>query len=107
MKTVQLKEINEKIIVNGNQEVDLKTTTAELIRTACNSPIQGGYTASEMIDRIRILDFLKVADDVEVPQGEVKELQLEDADFANLAVYVKATKWTVLSREIVEFVKQF
>lgn len=107
MKTIILESKIEKDLVIGTKVQDLEITTAELIRTAVNSPVSGGFTSADMINRIRILDFLSMAEKKEVPQGELRTLELEDADYANLTQYVKNTKWSIISRTIVEFAEQF
>lgn len=95
MKTVQLKSTKETL--PSGQEIEI--TTEQLIKTACNNSPQGGFTATDMMDRIKILDLLDKAE-----QGK---LELEDADHKKLGEFVKATKWAFISRFITEFDAQF
>ncbi len=99
MKQIQLKSVKEKVIVNGS-ELEQEFKTIELIRQAVNFTPPGGFGASDMMNRLRILDSIdKVNGDV--------ALQLEDADHENLKKYVKETRWGVVSKTIVDFIKEF
>jgi len=101
MKTIQLKKETEKLIINHNQiETELKTI--ELLKVALNSPVQGGYSIADITIRVRLLDSVEMAE-----RDNASELKLEDASFAALAKIVKETKWSVVSRFILDFVNEF
>jgi len=99
MKSIQLKTVKEKVLFNS-AEIEQEFKTIELIKQAVNFTPPGGFNASDMINRIRILDLLDSANSAE-------NLALEDADYENLKKYVKETKWGVVSKTIVEFIKEF
>ncbi len=99
MKSIQLQTVKETVSINGTEtEQEFKTT--ELIKGAVNQQPAGGFDGKDMMERLRVLGALdKVNGDA--------ELQLEDQDYENLKKYVKATKWGVLSKTIVEFINTF
>jgi len=70
--------------------------TAELIKVAmANKPAQG-FDLKEMRERYRILDALEKAEG---------ELLLEDADADKLKKCVEVMRWTVLDRNLMEFME--
>lgn len=101
MKTIEFKSTKEKLTVGGREQ-ELDITTVDLLKTAINNPVQGGYSVSDMLLRLKLLDLVTKESDL----GE-KSVQIEDADFAQLGRIVKETKWAVLSKTILEFVKLF
>jgi hypothetical protein len=101
MKTIQLKKQSEKIIIN-NTEVEADVRTADLIKVALNTPVEGGYSISDISLRIRILDIVEKAE-----REKVTEIQIEDNDYQALSTMVNQAKWTVVSREILSFVNEF
>lgn len=114
MKTIELKTTKEMVVVGGKHESEIEISVSDLIKTACNNPVKGGFTASDMVNRVRILDFLEAANKktIETPlvvstEPVVGVLELEDADYKNLAAMVAETKWAVVSKEILAFVQSF
>jgi hypothetical protein len=101
MKTIQLKT-TEEVVIQNNQQIKTEIKTIELLKVALNSPVQGGYTVSDMAQRIKILDNIEKAD-----KANSTEFQLEDTDYQALATLVRDTKWSVISRTIVNFVNEF
>lgn len=95
MKSIELKSTKEAL--PSGQEIEL--STQQLIKTAVNNTPQGGFTATDMLDRLRILEVLEKA--------KGKKLDLEDSDFKKLGEFVKITKWAFISRFITEFDNQF
>ena len=100
MKTIELKNQTEAISIGANKQ-DIDISTLELIKIATFTTPQGGFTANDMANRLRILDA------IEKISENTKFLTLEDSDFANLGKYVNETKWGMISRTIAEFVKLF
>ena len=98
MKSIQLKTVKEKVLFNS-AEIEQEFKTIELIKQAVNFTVPAGFNASDMINRIRILDVLDFTKD--------EILNLEDADYENLKKYVKETRWGIVSRTILEFIKEF
>ena len=110
MKTIQLKITKEKL--NGQ---DVLFTTYDLLKTAINNPVQGGFDVDEMIKRLRLLEkldahkevFSKEYSSIEEDYLSVNEsLELEDADFDKLKELFKNSKWGVVSQTIVDIATQ-
>lgn len=101
MKTIKLKKESE-IVVIDNAQVNAKIRTTDLIKVGLNSPVQGGYTISEIAFRIRLLDIVDKAD-----KEDLSEIEIEDADYQALAKIIKDTKWGVVSKTILDFVTEF
>lgn len=101
MKTLDLKKVSEKLVAN-NQLIETEIAYIDLLKIAINSPSQGGYSVSEMAQRIRLLDTVETAEKV-----GANSVSFEDSDYQALAKLMKEAKWSVLSRTIVEFVSQF
>lgn len=101
MKTLELKKVEETVVVN-NQQVKTEIQTSDLLKIAINSPVQGGYTVTEMAQRLKMLDIVDKAE-----KSNAIVVDFEDADFTVLAKLVKDTKWNVISRTIVDFVSEF
>lgn len=101
MKTVQLKTVSERLNIN-NQIIETEIKYTDLMKLAINSPVQGGYSVSEMSQRIRLMDTIEKAE-----KTAVTEIQFEDTDYAVLAKLMKDAKWSVISKAIVEFVQEF
>lgn len=98
MKTIKLKKV-EEVIIHNNQEVKTEIKYSELLRVAINNPAQGGYTVSDMAQRIKLLDVVSKAEGSE-------EVSFEDTDFITLKNLVKETKWSIISKTIVDFVNE-
>ena len=99
MKTIALKTTKEKVVVNGKSlEVDI--SISDLITTALNAPVKGGYTASDMLTRVRLLDKVEKAKDSDT-------LELEDAEYKELGRIVSTASWSIVSRSIAEFIQSF
>lgn len=90
------------MIVQDNKEIKAGIKYSELIKVALNSPIQGGYTISDISQRVKLLDILQKAE----KEGS-KDLVLEDADFLALSKILHETKWNVVSRTILNLVNEF
>lgn len=101
MKTIELKKLTEKIVANGKTH-DLEISTIELLKTAINNPVQGGYTASDMLTRIKLLDKVEKAE-----TEEATKIDFEDNQFTALAKIAQDTKWSIVSRFIGEFLESF
>ncbi len=105
MKTVSLKKVEEVVIITikeATQPAKIEIATTDLLKIAINSPVQGGYSVSEMLQRIKLLDTVEKAE-----KENATEVQFEDADYQTLGALVKSTKWGIISRTIVEFVQEF
>jgi len=106
MQTIKLIETKEKVLLNY-KAVEMTFVTSDLIRTVVNQPIKGGFSASDMVSRIRIIDRLAAAEsELIVPDSE-KTLDLEDADYKALSTMVAETRWPVVSKTILAFVDSF
>jgi len=110
MKTIQLNIRKEKL--NGQ---DVFFNTYELLKTAINNPVQGGFDVDEMIKRLRLLEKLDAHKEIftkeYLPSEEgyllVNEtFELEDADFDKLKELFKNCKWGVVSQTIVDLAGQ-
>lgn len=106
MKTIELKKTKESILFNG-KSVEMDFYTADLIRTAVNQPVKGGYTTTDLVNRIRIADKLEEANRQLTVEGNAKLLELEDSDYKNLSALVAEARWPVVSKTILEFVESF
>lgn len=101
MKTIELKKVSEKLIVN-NAQVETEIKTIDLLKVAINAPAQGGYSVSEMSQRLRLFDAVDQAE-----KNNDGKVAFEDSDFEALKKLVKDTKWSVVSRSVVDFVNEF
>lgn len=101
MKTIKLKKENEKLIIN-NTQIETEIRTTDLIKVALNSPVQGGYSISDISFRIKLLDMTNLAE-----KEEATEIKLEDTDYQEFTKIVKETKWSVVSKIILDFVNDF
>lgn len=100
MKTIELKKENE-LVVQGGKEVEADMSTLTLLKATVNSPIQTGFSIEDLSVRLRLLDIFKA-----IPE-DATSVNLEDSDFQALGKMVKDMRWTVLSRFILNFAKQF
>lgn len=100
MKTIELKKEKENVVVQG-REVEIELSTADLLKTALNSPVQGGYSINDISIRVRLLDLVSKSEKAN------SSLELEDADFNSLSEIVQGARWAVVSRFIKDFVEQF
>lgn len=75
--------------------------TKNLIISALENPTEGGFSVTEMRNR------LKVMDKVHTLNEESTVLELEDAEFDTLKSAVKQVKWAILDKFIVEFEDSF
>lgn len=101
MKTIKLRKDTEKLNIN-NTQVETEVKTIELLKVGLNSPVQGGYTILDIAIRVKLLDLIEKAE-----KENLSELEIEDADFKALAKIIKDTKWSVISRSILNFVNEF
>jgi hypothetical protein len=106
MKSIELVVTKENI---GGRDTFL--TTYDLLKSAINNPVQGGFNVDEMIKRLRLLGEVEKHKDLfEINSEEFKEeflerkatLELEDADFSKLKELFKEMKWGVVSKTIVD-----
>lgn len=87
-----------KTIKNKVTEIDkgegVKMKYSELAESCVNHPPQGGYSVTEMKDRLNLLG--KLDHDKEV-------IKLEDAEADKLVECVKAMPWGRMHKDIVAF----
>lgn len=101
MKTIELKKVKEKVVVNNSQQ-EAEIKTIDLLKVAINAPSQGGYSVSEMSQRLKLLDVVDQAE-----KSNEDKVSFEDSDFEVLKKLVKDTKWAIISRTVVDFVTEF
>lgn len=103
MKTIELVREKETVTINGrNQELEINTL--DLLDTAINAPVKGGYSVSEMSTRLRLIDKVR---EVRTSPGTPTTITFEDADFKALKQMVADTKWSILSKNILDFCQSF
>lgn len=120
MKELELKIVKETVM--GNEII---ISTYGLLKVAINNTPQGGYTVEDMTTRLKLLDLVEEHKDTFTPPKDEKEnsipimdiprefferrqtLKLEDSDFEKLKALIKLVKWGMVSRFIIETVKQF
>lgn len=100
MKTINLKKVVESIPVNGKTQ-DIEISTIDLLETSINAPVKGGYSASDIMVRIKLLQVLKSA-----KESNATSVSFEDADFKALQVMVAESRWSVISNTILEFCQE-
>lgn len=106
MKIIDLKTSKENVIVN-NKTIEIDITTVELLKTTINSPVQGGYSVSEMMTRIKLLDKVQEVEK-SIKDGNIPTtIAFEDSEFTHLGKLVKDSKWVILSKFIVDFTQSF
>lgn len=71
-------------------------TYAELGLIALNNPPQGGWTTSEMRDRLKVVGKLE-------DNTEAVTINLEDAEFNKLTECMKGVKWNFMHKDLVSF----
>lgn len=91
MKTVSIRKHGKNPNLN----------TKNLIISALENPTEGGFSVTEMRNR------LKVMDKVDALNEESTVLELEDAEFETVKNAVKQVKWAILDKFIVEFDDSF
>lgn len=110
MKSIELKVGKENI---GGRETFL--TTHDLLTSAINNPIQGGFNVDEMMKRLRLLEQvdkhkklfdIKPEDFNDSMLQRTATLELEDSDYAKLKELFKEMKWNVVSKFIIELSQQ-
>lgn len=110
MKSIDLKVGKEEI--NGRQTI---LTTYDLLRISINGSEQGGFNVDEMQKRLRVLEALdkfkeifsfKESDNEEIYLNASETLNLEDSDFQKLKELFNQTKWSVVSKFIVDLYKE-
>lgn len=89
MKKLELKKVD----FFKNEEGESVNYSA-LIRVCLNNVPEGGYTVQEMRDRMDILNKAEKANG---------SLDLEDSETKKLKSCVKAMKWSLMNKEIVQF----
>lgn len=99
---IQLKTKKEFITLSNGERKEIVISTTNLIRNAIDSIPKEGVTASEMRNRIKILDKLDNA-----IEKDLKELELPEELFKYLGEITKDMKWTVISSIIVDFDETF
>ena len=106
MKTIELIKEREDVVINGKTQ-EIEIGTLELLDTAINSPAKGGYSVSDMLTRIKLLDIVREVRKSQEDGNLPTTISFEDADYKILAQLVKETKWSILSRVILEFCQSF
>lgn len=93
-KKTEILEVQLRYTTDKEKTVDYK----ELIEYCLDVIPQGGFTPKDIRDRNRIQNALgKSSTDIE----------LEDADFANLVPIVSASRWTMRHKDLSEFLNHF
>lgn len=92
MKTLENKETT--IVQNVDGSIKPLTYT-DLLKICLNNPPQGGFSVTEMRQRLKIIDSLETAN------GKIK---LEDADYVLTSTCVKDFKWAQMHKDILEFI---
>ena len=100
MQTIQLLKGEAEVFVNGKMTKG-PITTLDLIEIAINSPIKGGYSITEMRERLRIKAATSKLD------KDAVQLTLEDADYEKLKQLVTETRWGIVSQFIADFDASF
>lgn len=75
-------------------EGDKEATTVSLIKFCIHVPVQGGFSLSDVRNRLRIEAACDNTGD---------EIKLEDADVANLKSIVNEVRWYTVHSDIVDF----
>ena len=101
MKTIELKSVKEKVTLGG-REMEIDIISTDLLKTAINSPAQGGYSVSDMMLRVKLLALVEDA-----VKYKNTNIEFEDADFKQLGKLVWNTKWSIVSKTIIEFCQLF
>lgn len=92
MKTISNKTTE---IMDGTKDPIIAFTHAGLLKVVINNPPQGGFSISEMRDRLRIWGFLDTAD------LEKADITLEDADFTILKSRFDEFKWAQAHKDVI------
>jgi hypothetical protein len=100
MKSIELKSNKELVVING-KELEIDIVTTDLLRTVLNATGQG-ITASDMLMRIKILDKVEEAE-----KAKATVLEVEDNHYAHLQKLVAESKWSVVSKNVCEFIESF
>jgi len=90
MATVKMKSF---MLVIGDDSTEIKYT--ELLKSAVNSPKEGGFSPVEMRERLKILDALDNS-----KNGEIK---LEDEDIKLLAELVKDQRFSIVHQGFIDY----
>ncbi len=85
------------IIENKVAALPTETNYAQLIKACVNVPPKEGFTVDEMRKRIRLIDATENI-------GDNKSFEVEDADIEVLKPCVKAMRWIILHKDLIEFV---
>lgn len=117
MKQLELKAYKEKM-PNGREDV---VTTLDCCLAAIKQPPQDGWKLEAMRKRFKILDILEAQQgafqvytdkpseaitDMEISNSAIT-IELEDTDMAELKTAMKAMRWGVLSRSVMDILEQF
>lgn len=98
MKTLELIKEKENVLV-GNKTQEVEISSLDLLEVAINNPVKGGYSAKDMLTRIKLLDVVEATRKLETPTT----ITFEDEHFKALKEMVADTKWNVVSRTILKF----
>ena len=101
MRKIELKKVEETVLIN-NKQIKTEISYSDLLKVAINAPAQGGYSVSEMSQRLKLFDAVDQAE-----KNNDGKVAFEDSDFEALKKLVKDTKWSVVSRSVVDFVNEF
>ena len=95
------KEEREMIIVKlksftvANGDIPIQVKYIELLKSAVNIPKEGGFSPTEMQERLKILDALDIS-----INGEIK---LEDKDIKLLASLVKEQRFNIVHQGFIDY----
>jgi len=92
MKKLKLKSFN---IEQGEDKLEVRYI--DLLKSAVNTGKEGGFSPSEMKERLRILEVLDKSKD---------ELKIEDADAKILAGLVKDQKFVIVHQGFVDYAEE-
>lgn len=98
MKRIDLKKETEIIQISG-KDTEIPINTVDLLKICINTPIEGGYSISDLSLRLKLLDKIQ----------STKEdfIDFEDQEFMGLCGIIKSAKWNILSKKVLEFIQLF
>ena len=88
--------LESKVKFKGDEKKHM--SYKDLIELVLDIVPQGGFTVTDVTNRLRLKDQLKKAKD---------DISLEDADYGNLKELIKISRWPYYDEEIGTFLKQF
>lgn len=104
MKSIKLRIVKENVMGR-----DAFFTTYDLLKSAINQPVEGGFGVDEMSKRLKLLNNLEqykeLFDQKEFTDADLETwetIQFEDSDFVKLKELFKAVKWGIVSKTILD-----